>query len=123
MEFKRLQELVSAECKRLAKLGKPMAIAQELANRGMQGKANNSWHCPLARHLADVLMIGPLHLQVGTCTIATAHGENIVELGERPFEVVGRFVTLFDCGTYPFLEESEPEYRKEQACSNGYAKK
>ena len=105
-----LRELVSAECFRMVKLGSTKAIAQELASRGMRGVKGDCKQCPIARGIADTLLISTQHISVqneGVLTDSDLFKSELLCTFQEGFRMLCHFIEEFDAGHFPFLE-SEP---------------
>ena len=108
-----LRGLVGRECVRLAKLGQD-GIARELASRGMQGRLNDCYECPIARSLADTLLTDTGKLNVGPCDVSYRHQRG-AKAGEHSWlasfqeglQPINDFIRAFDAGQYPHLVARE----------------
>ena len=104
-----LRCLVEQECGRLAKLGAD-GMAREFASRGIQGRQEHVCECPLARALADTLMMTTGPLSVHNDGVKYLQPDGLVAAlaafreGLRPLR---DFVEAFDNGDYPHLVQEE----------------
>ena len=112
MTFEELRELTLAECRWLAKTGSADKIAAILRDYGIAG-THAADNCPLAHHLADVLMMMPGPIAVTSAGVYwTARCQNsrlwkLLVAFDGDLATLCKFVCAFDDGVYPHLEAQE----------------
>ena len=113
MNIATFRQLVGAECRRLAKLSTPQAIAKELASRGIQGYVDSIGnHCPLARVISDTLCISTGNVRVTHKEVILMSEDSYLHVFKGPTQVLSEFVRAFDDGHFPALQTEDFESRR-----------